>query len=243
MASNLADPYLKTARAKEHLEDLRERLQRYRDHEPIRFLREDDHTNGTHVVRIKIKPIPDKIPLIAGDFLYCLRSSLDQLVWALAKNVGSYPEGTQFPILENRDAKKLARNTSAVPADAVIIVESLQPYNAQNPSLVRSHLLWQLNKLCNIDKHRRIPTDATIMDFNFPDFPRQYKDRIKFDADREIVTVPLELKSYVTPAPVANLNVTFGDSYENIRCDLERFDQMYDFVSEKVIPKFKRFFP
>ncbi len=57
-----------------------------------------------------------------------------------------------------------------MPPVAVSIIESYQPYNAQNPALMKEHLLWQLNKLCNIDKHRRIPTDATIVDFNLPDF-------------------------------------------------------------------------
>jgi len=96
MPSSLTDPYLKTARAKEHLEELRERLRLFRENEPISFKREDDTANQQHIMRIKIKVVPDKITLIAGDFLYCLRSSLDQLVWALAKSVGSYPSGTQF---------------------------------------------------------------------------------------------------------------------------------------------------
>ncbi len=242
MASSLTDPYLKTARAKEHLEELRDRLHRFREDEPISFKREDDLTNQHHLIRIKIKAVPDKITLIAGDFLYCLRSSLDQLVWALAKNVGSYPSGTQFPIFEQRDQGRFNRYTFGVPSDAVPIIESHQPYNAQNATLMKEHLLWQLNKLCNIDKHRRIPTDATIIDFQFPDFPKKFIPLAKFDPDTETVAVPLELKDYTKLNPMANLNVTFGDSYEGIRCDLARFEQMHDFVANKVIPGFATFF-
>jgi hypothetical protein len=242
MPSSLTDPYLKTARAREHLEELRERLRLFREDEPISFKREDDLSNQQHIVRIKIKVIPDKITLIAGDFLYCLRSSLDQLVWALAKNVGSYPIGTQFPIFDHRDQGKFNRNTLGVPSGAVAIIESYQPYNAQSPTLMKEHLLWQLNKLCNIDKHRRIPTDATIIDFNFPDFPRKFISLANFDPDAEIITVPLGLKDYMKINPMANLNVTFGDSYEGIRCDFARLEQMYEFVAHKLIPVFASFF-
>jgi hypothetical protein len=242
MPTSLTDPYLKTARAKEHLDELRARLTKFRDEQPISFKHEDDLTNDLHIVRIKIKAIPDKITLIAGDFLYCLRSSLDQLVWSLAKQVGSYPSGTQFPIFEQPDQRKFARNTCGVPPEAVKVIESYQPYNAQNASLLKEHLLWQLNKLCNIDKHRRIPTDATIVDFNFPHFPKEFIARAKFDADTETITMPMELKQYATPDSTAYLNVTFGDSYEGIRCDVDRLVVMYEFVANKVIPDFAVFF-
>jgi len=242
MPSSLTDPYLKTARAKEHLDDLRERLRKFREDEPISFKRDDDLVKQKHNIRIKIKSVPDKITLIAGDFLYCLRSSLDQLVWALAKEIGKYPNGTQFPIFEQRDPARFIRYTLGVPPGALIFIESYQPYNAQTPALIKEHLLWQLNKLCNIDKHRRIPTDATIIDFNFPDFPKKFIPVAKFDPDAEIITVPLELKDYMKLNPMANLNVTFGDSYEGIRCDLERFEQMYEFVANKLIPGFATFF-
>lgn len=122
------------------------------------------------------------------------------------------------------------------------MIESYQPYHSQSPILMKQHLLWQLNKLCNIDKHRRIPTDATIIDFNFPNFPRQHIGGAKFDPDTETVTVPLELKDYMKINPMANLNVTFGDSHEGIRCDHARFVQMYEYVAHKVIPGFAIFF-
>ncbi len=242
MPSSLTDPYLKTARAKEHLDDLRARLIKFREEQPISFERNDDLANNVHTIRIKIKAIPDKVTLIAGDFLYCLRSSLDQLVWSLAKKDGEYPSGTQFPIFDYRDPNKFQRNTIGVPPQAVKLIECYQPYNAQNEVVMKEQLLWQLNKLCNIDKHRRIPTDATIVDFRFPDFPRKFIQRANFDAETETVTMPLELKQYAKLDPTAYLNVTFGDSHEGIRCDAARFEQMYEFVAHKLIPRFATFF-
>lgn len=242
MASSLADPYLKTARAKEHLEDLRERLRRFRESEPCGIVREDDLKKRKHIIHFRIKSIPEKIPLVVGDFLYCLRSSLDQLVWALAKVPGSYPDRTQFPILDHVDTGTFSRCTFGVPTNAVKIIESLQPYNGQTPAAIKSHLLWRLNKLCNIDKHRRIPTDATATTFNFPRFPKQFVPLIQVDHDKEMAIVPLVLKSKMALDPIAAVEVFFGDSHEGVRIDFDGLETMYKFVADSVIPRFARFF-
>src|ERR1700731_434622 len=155
---NMTDPYLKTSRAKAHLEDLGKRLAAFRN-EPCEFFREDDLENQVHVIRMKIRDIPDDIPLVFGDLLYCLRSSLDQLVWCLAKinATPGYPEHTMFPILEQRNDPGFKRHTRGVPPEGAKIIEALQPYNTLDPTDIKNHLLWRLNKLCNIDKHIRIP--------------------------------------------------------------------------------------
>jgi hypothetical protein len=153
----LVDPYLKTARAKEHLENLRNELTAFYESKPCRLFREDDVENQLHVIRMQVTDTPDKIALIAGDIFYNLRASLDQLVWCLAKLSSVYPKNTQFPILDSPNVSRFKRRTSGVPAKAVAIIKSLQPYNGPNRDAIRSHLLWRLDKLCNIDKHMRIP--------------------------------------------------------------------------------------
>ena len=186
----MADPYLKTARAKEHLEDLRGRLIAFEKSKPCTFSRQDDPENRRHIIRFHIREIADKVPLIVGDFLYCLRSSLDQLVWALAQVGGiNYPDGTQFPIFSKPNPRKFGDFTVGVPAEAVQIIDHLQPYHGRDSAAIQSHLLWRLNALCNIDKHRRIPTDAIVVDFDFPNFPRQYLPFAVFDHDAEITGV------------------------------------------------------
>jgi hypothetical protein len=96
----LADAYLKTSRAKEHLESLRQELQVFYESKPCRFFREDDFENQRHIVRMTVTSTPDRISLIAGDFLFNLRAALDQLIWYLVKVTVPYPRDTQFPILE-----------------------------------------------------------------------------------------------------------------------------------------------
>jgi hypothetical protein len=112
MPITMADPYLKAMRSKEHLDSLREGLRSFREDNPIRLLRHDDIENQRYCIRYEIKSVPDKLHLIVGDFLYCLRSSLDQLVWTLAKLTLPYPEGTQFPIQRKADSNRFNEQTA-----------------------------------------------------------------------------------------------------------------------------------
>jgi hypothetical protein len=241
----LVDPYLKTTRARVHLENLRERIAVF-SREPCDFIREDDAENRWHVIRIRFKDIPDDIPLIFGDLLYCLRSSLDQLIWCLAKinATPGYPEHTQFPILEERDNPRFNRQTRGMPAKALEIIESLQPYNAPTPDRIRENLLWRLNKLCNIDKHTRIPVHGVSGVIKWDTFVRFDSDKVFFPQFDEtaVMKIPLALKDQVALNPrTPEFKVMFGDMYWDIQCDLADVEALYDFVANRVIPRFARF--
>jgi hypothetical protein len=243
----LTDPYLKTTQAKVHLENLRERILIFCS-EPCEFLREDDTQNGFHIIRMKVKDIPDEIPLVFGDLLYCLRSSLDQLVWCLAKMNATpgYPEHTQFPILEQRNIPRFNRQTTGVPTKALEIIESLQPYNAPTPDGIRENLLWRLNKLCNIDKHTRIPVHGVTGIITWDTFVPSGPDKVslaQFD-DNAVMKIPLSLKAQVALNPrVPEFKIVFGDTYWKIQCDLADVEAIYEFVASRVIPRFVGFFP
>jgi hypothetical protein len=236
---NLADPYLKTARAKEHLENLREELEIFYKSKPCRFTRQDDLENERHIVKMEVRNTPDNISLIAGDLFYCLRASLDQLVWCLAKLTCPYPKGTQFPILDHRNAARFKSQTDGVPAEAAKIIESLQPYNGRDTASVHSHLLWRLNKMCNIDKHMRIPVYGST---GFVTLPPSILALGGFNNDF-MMDIPLNLKSEMALDPKVTLKVVFGDLFWTIECDFEGIEAMYAFVTDNVFPKFARFFP
>ena len=241
----LIDPYLKTSRAKVHLENLREHVAAFCN-EPCEFIREDDFENQLHIVRMKIRDVPDHIPLIAGDVLSCLRASLDQLVWCLAKinATPGYPEGTAFPILESRDTPLFQRRITGVPTKAAKIIESLQPYNTPNAHAIRSHLLWRLNKMCNIDKHMRIPVRGVTGTVKWNTFV-PFGDNVtftEFDNNLEM-RIPLALKSQMALNPrIPECRVLFGDSYWKIECDFGNIEAIYEFVANSVLPRFVRFF-
>jgi hypothetical protein len=236
----LADPFLKTARAKEHLDSLKAQLVLFRDSKPHRFSTERDIDNQRYHIHLKVADVPDSFPLIVGDFLYCLRSSLDQLVWALAKLTKPYPRGTQFPILDVPDEKKFREWTRGVPTDAKRVIKSLQPYHGGQNS-VKSHLLWRLNKLGNIDKHRRLAVRGDVSEAFFPDLPHESWHLVEVD-NAGTVSAPLHLESKMKLHPSAFYDMIFGDSFEGIECDIEGLNAMYEFVANSVIPRFSRFF-
>lgn len=112
----------------------------------------------------------------------------------LAKVRKPYPNGTSFPILRECNAQTLRSCTGGVPPDARKIIESLQPYHRpQSP--ITSHLLWRLNLLWNIDKHRRIPVFGDVSTAMFPDFPKNLAHLVELDHANGIVSVPLHLES------------------------------------------------
>src|ERR1035438_7027168 len=133
---SLVEPYLKTTRAKVHLDALRNSLDLFRKSKPVTVFRNENLKSGRYEIRIKIADPPDETALILGDFLYCLRSSLDQIAWQLARITKPYPEQTQFPILD-RDTRDTRRSfdacTAGVPARAIRIIKSLQPYHRVDP--------------------------------------------------------------------------------------------------------------
>src|SRR4051812_32768338 len=122
---SLSDPFLKTTRAKVHLDALKHELDAFRNSAPLKVYRNVDKKRGRYCIRIVTEDTPDHIPLILGDLLYCLRSSLDQTIWALAKLTTPYPQKTQFPILDKPNKGTFSAQTKGVPVRAAKLIESL----------------------------------------------------------------------------------------------------------------------
>ena len=242
---SLADPYLKTHRAKEHLEVLRLEIEMFRESKPYFFIREDDVVNQRHFIRFMMKKIPDRLPLSVGDICSCLRASLDQLVWCLAVSNSrgrTYPEHTHFPILTKPNSKEFRSGTKGVAADAGKIIKSLQPYNAGDDAAIRSHPLWRLNKLCNIDKHISIPVHGAAGKMRYAQTFGPGMRITAFD-NKGVMSVPLSMKDYMALNPDVTFDVIFGDPYWKIECDFACIEHIYEFVANKVIPGFTRFCP
>ena len=102
---------------------------------------------------------PPEIALVMGDCLYSLRAALDYLVWQLVlANDGTPTERTQFPIYDSQvDRHGTPRRIhveGGIHPDALATLERLQPYHrAERPE---AHPLAILQRLSNIDKHRRL---------------------------------------------------------------------------------------
>jgi hypothetical protein len=147
--------------------------------------------------------------------------------------------------LKQRDVPRFNRHTNGIPAKALEIIESLQPYNAPTPDGIREHLLWRLNKLCNIDKHTRIPVHGVAGVVTWDTFVPFGSDKFlltQFD-DTAVMKFPLSLKGQVALNPrILEFKVVFGDLYWKIQCSFADIEAIYEFVTSSVIPRFAGFF-
>src|SRR6185437_16302475 len=108
----------------------------------------------------------------------------------------------------------------------------------------KSDLLWQLNELCNIDKHQMIAVGSST--FNVANVGKTGGTYSELN-HAVVVTVPLAKKEQlqldvnivrvVFGAPIDTVNTT-----SDFEIGIERFEEIYNFVRNDVVPRFKGFF-
>jgi hypothetical protein len=240
---------MKTRRAKTHLDALEKEIMRWIKSHPYSITEEDDSEAVWHYFIIKTRPITEDVPLIAGDFINCLRSALDQLAWNL---VNLFPETVpkdektarriDFPICDS-DASYLSKRGLFPPAIALIL-DSLQPNDRANA--FRFHPLWQLNKLWNIDKHRTIPINCGSFGISARGGMNGY-GLVDYLHDRIVMRVPSLARVSLRPMyiqPRITPQVTFGEFMsEGFELPVTRLGEIYKYVIGDVITKFTGFFP
>ncbi len=235
---------LKTARAREHLEALKVELQRFYDSAPYSITRFDDVESGSHVLRVQMKDFSDRTAILAGDFVHNLRSALDHAVFALAVHTtNATPKNRlQWPVLETPNFKTLKQQTEGVPAEAVAIMESLQPYHEGAGDAFKKHPLWQLHKLDIIDKHRRVAFGQHVLSCHFPSAIRPESWKIEkreledgYELSLPPVAATLEMIPDLSP-------VMFGGEAEGVTLEFEQLGALCEFVCDGVLPQFARFF-
>jgi hypothetical protein len=179
--------------------------------------------------------IPLEVPLIIGDCLQNLRSSLDYLVWELCVAANVQPtDKNQFPICDApnkyRDVK--GQQLAGVPILAQTEIENLQPFKVGGSAFIW-HELWILNRLTNISKHRRIlHTDLGAV--------RTEKATGAAVAPSQ-VNQPFKGEMELDYDPVALIKCGESEGAgEEVSALLRRLS---DYITLQVIPKFETFFP
>lgn len=239
---NLRHPWLKAIWAKEHLDSLKAELLIIQNSEPYRLTRKDDLEDGRHIARITLNDLPWKLALIAGDFATCLRASLDHIVFQLAlltTEERELPGRVSFPIFESE--KNIERGLKGVPKDAIAIIRALQPYHRGDAA--KNTWLWKLNELSNLSKHRFIPLDKNVTEFNFPALGPSDDVRIQELDDGCIVSILLSSKSKMDLAPTVSVDVIFGYKTYELGLRITDLEDIYEFVANEVIPQFSCFLP
>lgn len=200
--------------------------------------------NGRLIVRVEFAKQDGDIALSLGDFVYNLRSGLDQLAWQLCLAGGGNPgRDSMFPIYERDDAKSeelFLKRVKGMHPDAVAIIRQLQPY--KRGADFRKHPLWQLNELGNIDKHR-LPAGRST-DTSFYIEPLGFR-KTDFDNGMEL-SWPLSAKDKVkmegkTPTLTFGEPIDAPSSRHPLELTREDIAEIYRYVREDVAPQFTRF--
>ena len=122
-----------------------------------------DYKQDNNAGRIHVSVhLPNGVPedfgrIIAGAF-HELRSAFDNLVYQLVlANGGTPTKQTAFPVLWEKPDREFAATTKGqlvgVSDTARAAIERLQPFN-EWPERPKDTILWLINELNNIDKHR-----------------------------------------------------------------------------------------
>jgi hypothetical protein len=236
---------LKTGRALEHLEALGAELQLFYEGKPYTIKRFDDIETGRHIITVQMKDVSDRTAILAGDCVHNLRCALDHAVFSLAiYATGNIPgRRLQWPVLETPNDKTLKQQTAGLPAEAVAIIESLQPYHAGPADAFKRSPIWQLHKLDIIDKHRRVAIGLHGLTCHFPDAvnPRSWEIQRRELPDGFEVSLP-PVAANLQMIPDLSPGVLFGDEAEGAILDLDQLRGLCNFVRDDVLPRFAGFF-
>jgi len=225
-------------------------MDRYFKNDPCHIATEvDPVTNQIAGTRLVVtSPLPAEIPLIIGDCVQNLRTALDYLVWELVLAANNTPgKKNAFPVCASPESfkKDIGRGLLLGAADVAIAeIESIQPYHGGNNPEVA--VLWVLNQLTNINKHRRLL--ITLLNPGFSRDPRIFEiaygdtvitpDPVRRDTD--IVVTSRAGKMSVDACAVVNIVINEGRLKDREVASV--MATMIRWAETKAIPRFEKFF-
>jgi hypothetical protein len=145
---------LRLARAREHLADLKARINVFRQEYKDGFAFDFDPDTQRLTLGAQNetgKPWP-MFSVLVGEVTYNLRAALDYFIYELAAiDSGMIQDGTQFPIEDTPEGFKRRRATflKGVSDEHVALIDRLQPHAG-------CHWTKRLASLSNPDKHRQL---------------------------------------------------------------------------------------
>ncbi len=154
----------KLTRGIEHVRTLGAEIEAYEKRSAYRFEWETDRRSARQVeyrcFALEREPMPEHWPLLAGEAIQNLRSSLDHFVFAASGGA----DRTQFPIFTDplKYGRKASAMLSGIPAATRESIERQQPYH-EAPEAPTMAALEQLRSLSNLDKHRVLTTVASAV--------------------------------------------------------------------------------
>jgi hypothetical protein len=212
MMADLLSVTLKWLRAREHLKTVEDSIESFGKANPCTIVPQINPNTHEKMWRVEGKPLdpPQLLNPFIGDTLYNYRSALDHLAHQLVLRAGGTPTwDTAFPIMD--DIHKFKSNSPAKlagmskPMKAAI--KKLQP--CYRNSAFRDPILWALESLGNIDKHRHFNLTLCASDGGIwiPGLP-VWSDNKVF-----IYSGPIEDGTVLASVPQEYMDVDFHPAY------------------------------
>lgn len=187
------DAQLKLDRAREHIAAATDLVRAWLEGSDFWIDRvRNPHGRTEARVRLTGSPSP-RMSVIVGDAVHCLRSALDNAVYASARHAagGTLDEKTEraleFPVIgkgtKDDFDRSATRKLAGVPDAVRATVEEDQPYRwntEDEPNGYRYHPLWQVHDLDRIDKHRRLALTAAAIRHAGVGIPEGIEPEVEF---------------------------------------------------------------
>jgi hypothetical protein len=233
----------KAERAKLHLDAFNGHVSAYMKN-PHTVVTKYDAENRRYIKRFEMEAFQSVMGMELGEFLYCLRSGLDQMAWQLASPGArqASPKDIYFPIpedLSNRDKRRsYARALRRFPNGVRREINAIQSHKGADPP--ETHPLWQLNKLCNLDKHKFFPFHSRGINPFVPNVPGARIEH--FDKEDAFeVSVPEKYKDNIDLQPTLPEPIEIGEWNSDWRLPVSRLSDIHSFITCRVIPRFVPF--
>ena len=237
-------------RAKFHLDDLANQVERFRSRDPYTAVSEPNRKGVGYVIKITShEPVPPILGLIAADFVHNLRALLDNLIWTLAPDALRGSQKLAFPLFLTPTSFDRFTTTvlkGKLPLERVDALERHQPYN-RRPDDVENDRLRILHKMWNADKHHA-PTG--VIYWAQAATAAAYGDRIKA-SDFGFQVGPLRrdrVVGWVSAEgterdlhPRVSLVVAFKTRRPTLTVPRHALMKMYDIVATAVLPDLRQF--
>lgn len=243
--------WLKLDRARKHMDEFEAEAAAFASElpKPYTITPESNPNSGKEQWRVRITRQPDpSLSVIIGDCVHNIRSSLDHLVFALSTGKGREKRNTAFPIHSHADEFTCKGKPAirTLPPECQALIESLQPYQAENPI---GRQLGRLNRIWNMDKHRELllvatrPTALVVKYSGSRQLPAAPVDHRWNPPDKDEVVIPVT----VIPGDLANQelkpDITFEICLRYTGTPVTRvLSDLYQAVRETVFPLFEPFF-
>ena len=155
---NLDGIFEKFERADEHIKNLNDEIAAFIE-DNYQIVSKPDADPSTSIISIVGPDPPLRFPVIVGEIVHQLRSSLDHVIWQLVLANGKLPNRNhQFPICDSSEKFEKARkrrNIRGITPAAASLIEESQPYwQIRRGQRLASSKLRILREVNDTDKHR-----------------------------------------------------------------------------------------